>query len=182
MTTPERTSPPTAGDQLRGIKDQLIGQTKQTIRQARDQAGSSLAESKGQLAEQVGSLANAFRRSAERLREDDRTTVAGITETVAEQAERVADYLNRVDGPAVRRDLEDFARRQPAAVLGGAFALGLLAARFLKSSGREGRRDSGTHYGGDREARPMTRSVPSSVSRPYASLPEVNTGGGYAGA
>jgi hypothetical protein len=82
MTSPERaSSTPTAGDQLRRIKDQVVGQTKQTIREARDRAGSSLAERKGQLAEQVGSLANAFRKSAERLREDDRATVAGRTDS-----------------------------------------------------------------------------------------------------
>jgi hypothetical protein len=34
-------------------------------------------------------------------------------------------------------EAEDFARRQPALFLGGAFALGLLGARFLKSSGQQ---------------------------------------------
>jgi hypothetical protein len=32
------------------------------------------------------------------------------------------------------RNVEDFARRQPALFIGGAFMLGLLGARFLKSS------------------------------------------------
>ena len=38
------------------------------------------------------------------------------------------------------RDLQDFARREPALVLGGAFALGFLAARFLKVGGPGGGR------------------------------------------
>ena len=48
----------------------------------------------------------------------------------------------------MRNDLENLARRQPALILGGALVLGLIGARFIKSSergrerrwsGREGR-------------------------------------------
>jgi hypothetical protein len=35
-------------------------------------------------------------------------------------------------------DVENFARRQPALFIGGALALGILAARFLKSSSQQG--------------------------------------------
>jgi hypothetical protein len=44
--------------------------------------------------------------------------------------------------------VEDFARRQPAAFLGGAFAIGFLAARFLKSGGGGGYAQSGTYSSG----------------------------------
>jgi hypothetical protein len=37
-------------------------------------------------------------------------------------------------------DVEDFARREPAVFIGGAIAIGLVAARFLKSSRRSGGR------------------------------------------
>jgi hypothetical protein len=37
----------------------------------------------------------------------------------------------------MRADLENLARRQPALVLGGALLLGLMGARFLKSSQRD---------------------------------------------
>jgi hypothetical protein len=54
----------------------------------------------------------------------------------------VAEYLREADGGRMARDLESLARRQPALVFGGAFALGLIAARFLKSSAPEyGRRE-----------------------------------------
>jgi hypothetical protein len=45
----------------------------------------------------------------------------------------------------VREDLEGLARRRPALVLGGALALGLLAARFFKSSKRH-RTGAGDRY------------------------------------
>ena len=37
----------------------------------------------------------------------------------------------------MRADLENLARRQPAIMIGGALVLGLIGARFLKSSKRE---------------------------------------------
>ncbi len=43
------------------------------------------------------------------------------------------------------RDLERLARRQPAIVLGAAFAFGLIGARFFKSSEPTGKADE---YGG----------------------------------
>jgi hypothetical protein len=55
--------------------------------------------------------------------------------------ERVTGYLRGRDVPALLRDLEGLARRQPALFLGGSVALGALGARFLLSSGeREERR------------------------------------------
>jgi hypothetical protein len=51
--------------------------------------------------------------------------------------DQVANYLRDKDARAMRTDLENLARRQPALVLGGALILGLMGARFLKSSQRE---------------------------------------------
>ncbi len=125
-----------SGSQIRELKQQVVGQTKQALQQARDRAGSSLGESKEQLAEQVEGLASAFRRTTEQLRDEERTTVASLTEAVARQADQAANYLRRADIRAVRQDFEQLARRRPALVLGGALALGLVTARFLKSSKR----------------------------------------------
>ena len=57
-----------------------------------------------------------------------------VADTVARQIDRVADYLRMSDGRTIARDLESLARRQPALVFAGAFALGVVAARFFKSS------------------------------------------------
>ena len=128
MTTPD--------NQIRELKHRVVGQTKQALEQARDRAGSSLGESKEQLADQLGGLASAFRRTTEQLRDEDRTTVAGLTEAVAWRTDQAANYLRQANVRAARQDLERLARRRPALVLGGALALGLVTARFLKSSKR----------------------------------------------
>lgn len=128
-----------AREQIREVKDQVVGQARNSLEQARDKARSSLGESKSQFADQFGTVAEALRRTTEHLRSEDQQRIAGITETVARQVDQVANYLRRKDAGAMRADLENLARRQPALVIGGALVLGLIGARFLKSSQSERR-------------------------------------------
>jgi hypothetical protein len=140
-----------AREQIRGVKDQVVDQAKNTFQQARDRAGSSLGESKGQFADQFGTIAAALRRTTEHLRSEDQQRIAGLTETVARQVDQVADYLRNKDARAMRQDLENLARRQPALMIGGALVLGMIGARFLKSSERRGQRQfDGQRYGRER--------------------------------
>ncbi|HEX3232791.1 MAG TPA: hypothetical protein VHR41_01250 [Gemmatimonadales bacterium] len=132
--------------QMRQVKNQVVDQAKSSIRQARDRATSSLTESRFQAAEQIGGIATAFRRTGEHLRDENQARVADLAESLAEQAERASSYLRDRDFAAVRQDLEGLARRQPAVVLGVGFALGLLGARFFKSSER--RQSAGGHDAG----------------------------------
>ena len=62
--------------------------------------------------------------------------------------ERFQGYLRNQDVGAIIDDVERMAREQPVMFLGGAFMLGLVAARFLKSSGQGGR--YGSSYGRSR--------------------------------
>lgn len=123
-----------SGGQIRQVRDQVVDQARSTFKQARERAGASLADSRRQAADQIGGIASAFHRTGDHLRAEDQARIAGLADGVADQAERVADYLRRADARTVARDLEGLARRQPAIVLGAAFAVGLLAARFVKSS------------------------------------------------
>jgi hypothetical protein len=184
-----------ARDQIRGMKDQVVDQAKSTFQQARDRASSSLGESKGQLSEQVRNIAETLRRTSEHLRSEDQQRIAGLTDTVARQVEQVADYLSNKDARAMRQDLENLARRQPAVMIGGALVLGLIGARFFKSSERRSGRRSGDgqSYGRQRSFgytgynQPYTRdteferSVSSRAGYGYGGT-EGGSGGGYAGA
>jgi sirohydrochlorin ferrochelatase len=143
-----------AREQIREVKDRVVDQAKTTFQQARDRASSSLGESKGQVAEQFGTVAEALRRTTEHLRSEDQPRIAGLTETVARQVDQVANYLRSKDARAMRQDLENLARRQPALMLGGALILGLIGARFLKSSERRrggGRLGDGRGSSGETE-------------------------------
>jgi len=179
-----------AREQIREVKDQVVGQAKNSFQQAKERATSSLGESKGQFADQFGTVADALRRTTEHLRSEDQQRIAGLTDTLAQQVEQVANYLRNKDARAMRNDLENLARRQPAIMLGGALLLGLMGARFLKSSQRDQRnRGSGSRsYGRENQFgytgynQPFTgqdsetrRHMPANVSGGYS-------GGGYAGA
>jgi hypothetical protein len=91
----------------------------------------------------------------------------------------------------MRQDLENLARRQPALMIGGALVLGLIGARFLKSSERRsgGRFGDGQRYGRERSfgytgynqpTRDTERNLPSRTGYGYSGTEGM--GGGYAGA
>jgi ElaB/YqjD/DUF883 family membrane-anchored ribosome-binding protein len=130
--------------QIRHVKDQVVDQAKTSFRQARDSATSSLNDSRHQAADQIGGLASAVRSTSEHLRSENQAGVAKLTDSLAEQVERLSAYLRDRDLRAFRDDVENFARRQPAVAVGVALGLGMLGARFFKSSRRtsgfEGRR------------------------------------------
>lgn len=123
-----------AREQIRQARDKVVDQAKTTFRDARDRAGSSLSEGRRQAAEQVGGIGGALHRTSEQLRNEDQARFADVADSVGRQIDRVADYLRDSDGRTMVRDIESLARRQPALVFAGAFALGVVAARFLKST------------------------------------------------
>jgi hypothetical protein len=130
-----------AREQVRQAKDKVLDQARTTLRDARDRAGSTFTQGRRQAADQLGGIGSAFHRTSETLRGEDQARFADVADNVARQIDRVADYLRESDGRTIARDLESLARRQPALVFAGAFALGVVAARFFKSSTRGYRSD-----------------------------------------
>jgi ElaB/YqjD/DUF883 family membrane-anchored ribosome-binding protein len=124
--------------QIRDVKDQVVDQAKTSFRQARDSATSSLNDSRHQAADRIGGIASAVRSTSEHLRSENQAGVADLTDSLAEQVERLSSYLRDRDLRAFRDDVENFARRQPAVAIGVALGLGMLGARFFKSSRRTG--------------------------------------------
>jgi len=126
------------------VKTKLGSQVEDIKNKVVEQADSVVSDSRGQVASQVGGVAAAFKRTGEQLREEDHQNLAGYTEQLGEQVQGVADYLDKRDLRSMKRDIERFARRQPAAFVGLSLALGLVGARFLKSSRPEGGHTAGT--------------------------------------
>ena len=84
--------------------------------------------------ERVGSTASDIRSVGEELRRQGKDQPAKLAEQAADRAESLGDYLRRTDGDTILRDVEDFGRRQPWAVIAGGLAIGFAASRFLKAS------------------------------------------------
>jgi hypothetical protein len=121
----------------------LIDQAKSTAGDAyetvAEKATSTIEEKKAGFAGGLTSVAESVRRVGDNLNQSgEQTPVAEYTaryaQTAAQKLEDVARYVDTKDLRSVARDVEGYARRNPAVFLGGAFALGVLAARFFKSS------------------------------------------------
>ena len=102
-------------------------------------AKSAVNDQKHQFSTGLKSVADSFRQMGGQLRnvpESNRLTemTSDFTGKAAGTIDYVANYFERKDPREMLRDVEGFARRNPAIFFGAAFGLGLLAARFLKSS------------------------------------------------
>jgi ElaB/YqjD/DUF883 family membrane-anchored ribosome-binding protein len=104
-----------AGEARRGLRDQV--DTRST------EAG-----------ERVSAMAQDARNVAGQLRQQGKDQPAKLAEQAAQRAESLGDYLKRSDGDTILRDVEDFGRSNPWAVIAGGLALGFAASRFLKAS------------------------------------------------
>ena len=104
------------------------------VGKVRERATAQLSTQKDRATDQLGTIVQAVRHSGERLRQDQHETVAQYVEKAAEQLERFSTNLREKDVSELVGDAQRLARRQPALFIGGSFAVGLLAARFLKSS------------------------------------------------
>ena len=101
-------------------------------------ASSKVDEQKTNLAVGLLSIADNIRQMGDSLSEGEQSHgIAKLTSdyssTLADKVEQMSTYLDRRDLGELMSDVEDFAHRNPALFLGGAFALGVAAARFLKS-------------------------------------------------
>jgi hypothetical protein len=81
-----------------------------------------------------------LRSSTQQLRDQNQDGASRAIERAADGVERFATYLQDANVDDVIDSVHEFARRQPAAFIGGAFALGFLASRFLKASTPDNRR------------------------------------------
>jgi len=123
------------------VKDQVQEKIGDLKEQVAGQATGRLEEQKTAASDGLSSVAHAFRQTGEQLRGQEQEGVAQYIDQAAERIEQFSHYLGQRDMRGLARDAEQFARREPALFLGGAFAGGMLAARFLKRSGRSGATD-----------------------------------------
>jgi hypothetical protein len=121
----------------------LIGQVRSTASEALDNA-THLANEK--FDEKTSNISSGLSKVATNIRQlgnnlgnsgsNDQVSkfTSDFSSAAAEKIEQAADYFERKDLNAMYRDVERLARSNPAWFIGGAFALGFLAARFFKSS------------------------------------------------
>lgn len=128
--TPDRGA---AGD---GAQSGMRGAVSRLGERAKDGITSRLEDRKSRAADTLGGVAHALLAASDQLGSQQEGAARPYVERLAHQVDRVSNFLEQTDVEQVADDVGQFARRHPALFIGGALALGIVGARFLKSSGR----------------------------------------------
>jgi len=179
---------------------QQAGQVAQQARQAVSQVADKAAETvKSQLETQkeratggLQEMAQALRETGESLRQRNQGAIGQYAESGAELVENFSGYFRDRNVQQIVGDVEEFGRRQATLFLGGAFALGFMLSRFLKSSSpyraagpSTGGNVQGSATGYDRSMAGMPETMGSStydVPSAAAMAPATTTGASDTGA
>lgn len=107
---------------------------------ARGQIMQQLEGQKSRLASSLNVVSDALDESGQRFREQNYSGMADYPGAAADQIRRFAEQLETSNLDEIVEQAEHVARERPALFLGGAFALGMIGARFLRSSPPRGGR------------------------------------------
>lgn len=120
------------------------------VNQGKSLLGKQVDDRTTQFGQQIGSVAQDLRNVGDQLRQSGTVGLAaGYVDQGADLVDRIGKYLQDADSDRLIGDLENYARKQPWLIAGGALVLGFAASRFLKTSSARRYRgsDAGT-YGG----------------------------------
>jgi hypothetical protein len=125
-------------EQAKEKTQQVLAQTKETaglaLDKAKEQAVSKLSEQKEKASDSLGSITNALHSTTQSFRDENQHFVADYVDSFANQVDRFSHYVSDKSVEELARDVDKFARQNPALFIGGAFLIGIGIARFLKSS------------------------------------------------
>lgn len=170
-------------NQQAGAQNQdLLQHAKQAggeiVNQVQQQAGSQIERQKETAANELSQVVNAVRQFGQTLSGEANGPIARYAaeygDKAADSLERLSNYIREQDPKRLLNDVQNFGRRQPALLLGGAFLLGFAGARLIKSSMEAASQDSmnrGNQSRYNTGVPPINRNIPSTTppSRPGAS-------------
>lgn len=120
----------------RDAATKVKGAASTAAARAKEEAERFASDKKETAAGRIGNYSSAIHETARSLEEKD-PNIAWFTHQAADKLQGVADYMRHRDLSNLRQDVEDIARRHPAAFFGGMFLVGLLAGNVVKASQRK---------------------------------------------
>lgn len=132
----EDAASPSRKTEARQKADELAHKAGHT---AKEQIGKQKEQAVGRLSHFSGAL----RSTSDHLRHEDESSIAKYVDDAATQVDRFVGYLDQKSADDILHDTRQLARRDPALFLGGAALLGILGARFVRSSDRHSHRQDG---------------------------------------
>lgn len=121
----------TAGE----VVSQAQDTASRVIDQVRQTTSVRIEDQKSRAAEGVANVADTIQQVSRNL--PDQGVVSEYMDRAAWQLQQFSEYLATRDVRDLAVEVERFARRQPTMFLAGGLLLGMLGARFLKSSARQ---------------------------------------------
>src|SRR4051812_40414948 len=118
--------------------DSPVDQAKEKAQQAGEQARGRVRDEvdrrSTEIGEQATTVADAIRQSSQQLRDQGQDGAARPVEQLADRVDSAGRWMRESDGDRILRDVEDFGRRNPLAVVAGGIAVGFALSRLLKAS------------------------------------------------
>ena len=113
---------------------QKAGEIVETAKKATEERADNYISTASSHAHNISA---ATKGTSEKLRKTEPEFVAQGFDWLADQIDSVANYLDSKSASEITRDAKNFARKRPAAVIGGLAAFGFLAGRALKATDSE---------------------------------------------
>jgi hypothetical protein len=168
-----------AKDKAQEVAGQAQDKAQEAAGQARDRIRDQIDQRSTTAGHQVTTHAQDLRSVGDALREQGKDQPAKLADQAAERLERAGGWLTDSDADRILGDVEDFARKNPWAVMAGGLAIGFAASRMLKASSRSrydtrqpGRRTIPATTGGEeRFTRPASATTPATTPPPRSVTP-----------
>lgn len=123
------------GGRIDSARDTIRAKAADLASNAKEQASRQFDAKVGAATSELSSVASALRRAGDELRSQNNGGIgATVISLIADRLETVGGSIGGRDLSTTLDDIHRMARRNPAAFMGTAAALGFLAARFFKSS------------------------------------------------
>lgn len=126
-------------EQMENNPNSIKSMASDALTQIKDKTNDVLSEQRSNLTSGIKDVAGSIRKVAENLEDANQSSNVGkltvqYGTNFAHSLEKFSNYIERSNLKDLARDVETFARRQPTLFVAGAFALGLITARFLKTA------------------------------------------------
>ncbi|HLY30482.1 MAG TPA: hypothetical protein VKQ36_05610 [Ktedonobacterales bacterium] len=135
---PAQSGTPDVGSAIRDTLQQAQQRTLQTVDAARQQAmgqlNAQVNRQLNQTSQGLAAVSDAASLASQRLRESNQGTLADYVDLASDRIDQAASYLRKSTLSDLATDAKRLVEQQPLLFVAGAFALGLLGARFLKST------------------------------------------------
>ena len=128
----------TARQTVHELTDKAKEQAGDLAAKAKETASEHLTDGKDKATGVLSDAAEALHSVGDTLRDNDQDAFARYADMAASQVEQFTAAIRGRSVGELLDEAEDFARREPALFVGGAFLLGIFGARFLKASGMAG--------------------------------------------